>query len=136
MIEEEYEALIELYQSALKGESIKEKQLIQSSITFLQNLRFALQEAVITQAQAVLMAEFLYRHSANYEEFVKSRGNVTRSGENREEKKRLIKALKTEAEAFSDLIKATSPRTIKRESENAKTRKRQNRIHRQKWVRS
>ncbi len=76
MVKAEFKALIDSYRRATQGNPIDDNQLFAASVSFLENLKFALADGSLTRQEGLGMLGILKQYSTEYDqERAQSRGS-------------------------------------------------------------
>jgi len=146
MIQQQFKELIKLYQRAAAGDPLEEIQLFASAISFLENLKFALQDSDITREAGMAMIELLRQHGEAYERLLESQRksgiNKVSKGVKEVEQKRELKAkLAILARELGEFFRQTKDQVPEKAAPHplgqvAKPKLKPRRLNRHKWIRS
>ena len=142
MIQTQFSKLIKLYRRAAEGESIEELELFASAVSFLENLKFSLQDEEITRQAGMAMIELLSQHSAAYDRFLEEqkKKGVYRSPKSPKEidqRKELKVKLGILAKDLAEFFKHSEDKPSQKiTTAPPAVRKKPRRLSRPNWIRS
>lgn len=146
MIQQQFKELIRLYQRAVEGEPLEELQLFASAVSFLENLKFALQEGDISRQVGMAMIELLSQHSEAYDHVLESnqkRGasKASQSIKEIDHRRELKSKLALLAKDLGEFFRQTEDQPSETEAPHPiglapKVKKKPRRLNRQNWLRS
>ena len=142
LIQTQFSELIKLYKKAAEGENFQELELFGSAVSFLENLKFALQDAEITREAGMAMIELLSQHSSAYDRFLseeQKKGSYKAPGSPKEieQRKELKAKLNVLAQELGEFFRRTEDQPSSTSaSPVTQVKKKRRRLGRQNWLRS